>query len=366
MRAILILGAVALFAVSCSGGSSTSVDEDALIADQTTTTVEIDPLPNQSSSTTSTTEAEVPATLAESTTTTEPLGPVAPLTGLPVEDEITRPALLVKIDNHRNARPQWGINAADIVYEEVVEADITRLAALFHSIDASPVGPVRSARTSDFDLLTDKNTPLFANSGGNPTVLSLLRNVDAINVNVNALPELYYRERSKSAPHNLLTSTADLFSARGDDGGLPPAIFEYRSEGEALSESAVPTTGIDIDYGQHEISYDWDASLGGWARTQNGSQHTDADGVLVAPPNVVVQVISYGRSPADPVSPEAITVGEGDAFVLVDGHIIEARWSRPTRTDVTTLTTLDGEPIKLDPGRTWVALPRAGQATTRQ
>lgn len=321
-------------------------------------------MPSASSSTTeatTTTAAEV----LDTTSTTVPAGPFAPLTGLPVEEELTRPAVVIKIDNHPNARPQWGINNADIVYEEVVEGNITRFAAVFHSVDASPVGPVRSARTSDFDLLTDKNTPLFANSGGNPTVLSMLRSVDAVNVNVNALPNLYYRERSRRAPHNLMTSTADLISAKGSDGGTPPPMFQYRLDGESLPESAVEISGVDIAYGGHNVSYDWDPELGGWARTQNGTPHTDVDGVRVAPPNVVVQIISYGRSPADASSPEAILIGEGDAMILTDGHLIEARWSRPTKSDVAQFTTLDGQPVELTPGRTWVALPRVGQVTTR-
>lgn len=364
-RALIILGAVAVIAAACSGGSSTSVDAQAVAEAQTTTTVEIDPLPPASTTTEATTTTTAAEVLDSTSTTTEPVGPVAPMTGLAVDEEISRPALVIKIDNHPNARPQWGINNADIVYEEVVEGNITRFAAVFHSTDASPVGPVRSARTSDFDLLTDKNTPLFANSGGNPTVLSMLRSVDTISVNVNALPNLYFRERSRRAPHNLMTSTADLISARGDDGGIPPAMFEYRSAGAELDSSAVPATGVDIAYGGHNVSYDWDEEVGGWARTQNGTPHTDVDGVRVAPPNVVVQVISYGRSPADAASPEAILVGEGDAFVFTDGHVIEARWSRPSKTDVTTFTTLDGDPIALTPGRTWVALPRVGQVTTR-
>ncbi|MFM8266061.1 MAG: DUF3048 domain-containing protein [Acidimicrobiia bacterium] len=94
-----------------------------------------------------------PATTAESTTTTTTLPPIlAPLTGLAVDAAITRPALIVKIDNHPKARPQWGLNQADIVFEENVEM-LTRFAAVFHSSGSDPVGPVRSGRKQDVDLL---------------------------------------------------------------------------------------------------------------------------------------------------------------------------------------------------------------------
>lgn len=362
-RAVALLCACGLIAVACSGGSSQEPDAATVASAQATTTVEVDPLPAATSSTTTSSTTE--QIVDETTTTTEPLGPVAPLTGVQVEAELTHPALLVKIDNHQNARPQWGLNAADVVYEEIVEGRITRLAAVFHSTNASPVGPVRSARTSDFDLLNDKNTPLFANSGGNQTTLSLFRSVNAVNANVNALPDLYYRERSRSAPHNLMTRTEDLISARGDDGGTPPAMFEYRRDGDPLPSNARPSTGVDIDYGARQIGYDWDEELGGWRRTQNGSAHVDADGVQVAPTNVVVQVIDYGRSVADPTSPEAITVGSGVVWVLVDGHIIEGTWQRNSAAEVATYTADSGEPIVLDPGNTWVALPRVGQSISR-
>ena len=104
LRLVALLCVAGMIAVACSGGSSTEPTEADVASVQATTTVEVDPLPAATSSTTTT----------STTTTTEPLGPVAQLTGLPVEAELTHPAVVVKIDNHQNARPQWGLNAADI------------------------------------------------------------------------------------------------------------------------------------------------------------------------------------------------------------------------------------------------------------
>ena len=319
------------------------------------------------STTTSSTTTEPPPTTspADSTTTTEPLGPVAQLTGVKVDEPLEHPAVVVKIDNHERARPQWGLNVADIVYEEIVEGRITRFAAVFHSTHSDPVGPVRSARTSDFDILNGLNNPLFANSGGNTTVLNLLRGVNAVNANVNALPNLFYREGSRSAPHNLMTETSELLAAKGSNGDVPPVFFEFRRDGDELPAVARAINGIDLAYGGLNVSYDWDDELAGWARTQASSPHVDADGVRIAPPNVIVQFIAYGRSRADSASPEAIVVGEGEAWVLVDGHIIVGQWARSSAAEVTTYTLADGTPIKLDPGRTWIALARTGQGTER-
>lgn len=364
-RLFAVTAVSAVVAASCSGGVSLSAPPATTAAQAVTSTSEFVPLPVATSSTTSTTTEPPTTTSQDTTSTTVVLGPTAQLTGIEVDEELTHPAVVVKIDNHERARPQWGINSADVVYEEVVEGRITRFAAVFHSVQSDPVGPVRSARTSDFDILNGLNRPLFANSGGNTIVLNLLRGVNIVNVNVNALPDLFYRERSRSAPHNLMTQTSDLLEARGTQGGVPPVLFEYRRDGEELPEEARPIEGIDLLYGGLTVAYDWDEDLEGWARTQQSIAHVDSDGVRVAPPNVVVQFIAYGRSPADAASPEAIVVGEGEAWFLVDGHLIEGFWSRPSVADITAYTFGDGTPIKLDPGRTWIALPRIGQGVIR-
>ncbi|HEX6421121.1 MAG TPA: DUF3048 domain-containing protein, partial [Acidimicrobiales bacterium] len=105
-------------------------------------------------------------------TTTEPPADVAPLTGLTgdFDGRLDRPALFVKIDNVEEARPPAGLDRADIVIEEQVEGNLSRLAAVFHSTDADPVGPVRSTRTTDIELASLFGRPLFASSGGNASV----------------------------------------------------------------------------------------------------------------------------------------------------------------------------------------------------
>jgi hypothetical protein len=286
---------------------------------------------------------------------------VAALTGQP--GTVTRPALVIKIDNHDRARPQFGINQADVVYEEIVEGGITRLAAVFHSEGADPVGPIRSARTGDFELLTNLSMPLFANSGGNQRVLALLRDVAMIDVGVNAASEMYHRLDDRSAPHNLVTATESLWAAGGDRAGQPASLFEYRADGDPLPATSRAAAGVTIDFGENAVSYEWDDVLDGWARTQNDELHIDADNWVVAPANVVVQFVSYGRSAASNASPEAQLVGEGVVWVFTEGRVIVGTWRRDGSAERTSMADEDGEVITLSPGRTWVALPRVGQAT---
>lgn len=272
---------------------------------------------------------------------------------------------MVKIDNHDAARPQIGLEFADIVFEEVVEGGLTRFAAVFHSRDADPVGPVRSARTSDFGLLEALGTPLFANSGANDTVLGMLDDINMIDVGSNAVRDAYYRDGERNAPHNLLSTTSALFAAGAARGGqgAPVPLFAYRDPGSPVHRDAIPVAGIDIEFGSTSVGYRWDSERSGWVRSQNGTPHETAAGSLIAPPNLVVQFISYGRSPADGRSPEAELVGGGELWVLTDGMIVRGTWERPGLDSPTAWLDADGQPLEIGVGPTWVALPRVGQAT---
>lgn len=287
----------------------------------------------------------------------------AVLTGTSTFDDPTRPALAVKIDNVPNARPQAGINQADIVFVEEVEGGLTRLAAIFHSQGAEIVGPVRSMRTGDFDLLAQLNGPLFSNSGGNRGAVGALPFSNLVDVGINAQSSLYYRDTERRAPHNLFTNAFNLWSVGSSLPGTatPSPIFSFRSPTDPLSGGAVPINGVTIDYGTSDVAYVWNGT--GWDRSQDGEPTVDIDGVRTSPETVVVQFTEYVRSPADPTSPEAVTIADGEAWVLTAGHLVNARWNRPdiaAQTDY--LDPSSGSDIPILPGRTWIELPRPGRA----
>tara|TARA_B100001123_G_scaffold150828_1_gene174429 strand:+ start:3617 stop:5233 length:1617 start_codon:yes stop_codon:yes gene_type:complete len=282
-------------------------------------------------------------------------------TGLPGTD-IRRPALAIKIDNVSVARPQAGINQADVVYEELVEAGLTRLIAIYQTTDSRVVGPVRSARTSDPPLLTGFDKPLFAYSGANRGTREVVRESDLTDVGYDNSRGSYWRSTSRRAPHNLFTSTERLWELHPDRNEIPKPPFTFRTENAPLHPNAKKAKGVFIDFGHAEIDYSWNGS--GWERTHNGEPHGDGDGVRVAPTNVVVQFISYGKSAADLRSPEAVTEGSGEVWVFTDGHLIEGEWKRKKDSEPAEITS-DGAPIRLTPGNTWVALAKSGTATWR-
>jgi Protein of unknown function (DUF3048) N-terminal domain/Protein of unknown function (DUF3048) C-terminal domain len=324
-----------------------------------------------STPTTTTTSTTTTTTTAPPTTPPPPPPPVYPLTGLPVVDPAVaaRPALAVKIDNvEPDSRPQIGLNQADVVYEERVEGAVTRFMAVFHSAEAVPVGPVRSARTSDIGLFKPLGLPLFAWSGANPSFAARVRDAGPIDVGYDAASSQYHRARNRRAPHNLmLNSTIEMWAA-GYGGTAPPQLFAYRAPNEPIVGGTI-ATGVNIVFavgaGSAPVDYIWNGA--GYARSQSGTPHVDALGVQVAPENVIVSFTPYADSDVTdqfgvPIR-EAQLVGQGDAWVLTGGQMIVARWSKPSLEAPTQYLDAAGQPVKLTPGRTWVALAEPGTAT---
>jgi len=307
--------------------------------------------------TTSTTEVATTTTEPE-TTTTEAPAPVYPLTGLPAVDPAiaSRPALVVKIDNAPGARPQTGFNEADIVFEEIVNDNLTRFAMVFQSNDSNPVGPIRSGRLQDIDLFSMFNHPLFAWSGGNATVTAAIRASDLVDIGPARVPA-YYRSGDRSVPHNLYSSTEKLREFTPVFAGPPPQQFEYRAEGEA--PAGEPSPGVAVKLDAIDVSWAWDPATNLYRRTMEGRAHTDAaTGDQVTTDNVVVIVVEYKDGISH--SPDAQTIGTGEAFVLSGGNAVHGTWSRADRLQPYTLTDDSGNPIELTPGRTFVELPRPG------
>ena len=295
--------------------------------------------------------------------TTTPLVPSYPLTGLPITDQAAalRVALVTKIDNHPGARPQTGLNKADIVFEENVES-LTRFAAVFQSQGSDPVGPLRSGRTQDIDILGSLNKPLFAWSGGNYLVTKAINASDLVNVGYSASHGKggYYREKTMKAPHNLFAKTSNLWTLAPAGSSAPKPQFLYRSASDAKPSTSTAIDGAKISMYNVRVYWKWDAATGNFVRSSDNSKrvlepHMTDDG-QVNTKNVVVLYVTYVRSKADRKSPNALTTGEGTGFVMTDGGIIPVKWTRANREVPFSLIDANNQYIRLTPGRTWVEL----------
>lgn len=191
---------------------------------------------------------------------------------------------------------------------------------------------------------------------------------------VAAVPGGYERVGDRPAPYDLYAAPDELRAA-GDgsdpEAEPPPALFDYRTEGDRLdAPDAEPVEGVITDGTGElttEIRWDWDGDAGVWLRTQDGRPHVDEEGTHVSAANVVVRFTPYRdsgvRDSAGAVVPEADAVGEGDAWLLTDGQLQRGRWHKPTDDAPTSYTDPDGEPLALTPGPTWVEvlLPATGE-----
>lgn len=290
-------------------------------------------------------------------------GPTYPLLGTPVTDSAAaaRVAIACKIDNHPNARPQSGLNKADIVFEENVEG-LTRFAAIFQSQGSNPVGPLRSGRTQDIDILGSFNNPLFCWSGGNSRVTTAINSSSLVNVGYSASRGKggYYRSKDKKIPHNLYAKTTNLWTLAPEASGPPIPQFTYRGASDAKPATSAPIDGAKISMYNVKVFWKWDAASGNFMRfNENLKREMEphmADDGQVSAKNVVVLYVTYIRSKADRKSPHAVTTGTGTGFVLTDGGIIEVKWERKDAKQPFVFTDSAGAVVRMTPGRTWVEL----------
>ena len=265
-----------------------------------------------------------------------PDGPEAPLTGELTTDSALaqRRPVAVKVDNgSQRARPQAGLAAADIVYEVLIEGGKTRLLAVFHSEIPGRVGPVRSVRSGDFDLLADLSTPYLVSSGANTTVLAEMRQAVRAGtlVDIGGLRNFvpYTRDPARRSPFNLYFHYENLLD--GDADALPPGplaapvapLFDY---GSTNPEGLADATGVTVTFHRSSgnvVSHIWDAAVGGWVRIQGGAlmtTETDFGLTEVAPVNVAVVWMPHGASAAEAESPQALSYGTGDALTAGTVH----------------------------------------------
>ncbi len=357
-----VLAAGVLLA-SCGGGDDES-------AETTTPATSSTDAPTTSTSTSTTVAPTAPPTLPVSTlppvsTTIAPDVLRMPLTGEPLasESEIpNRPAMAVKIDNIGRARPQSGLNEADIVIEEIINDGATRFAAVFHSQDVDLLGPVRSGRYPDIQLLEAFDRPLYVWSGGNAGVTYYIRNSKLVNLSaVNTSG--YYRRAGRPSPHNLYTSTEAMWEKTPEDFSIPPVVLPYLREGDTLDGEVADTISIVMD--NVDVRWEYDAETGKYCRWQDGNEHMTENSGQVCTDNVVVMQANYLQSPIDARTPDAQMLGSNTVAIFTGGTVRTGVWLRWETTDryafYDNLTDL--KEIRLQPGRTFIELPRAVDGT---
>lgn len=292
-----------------------------------------------------------------STTTTTKAPPTAPLTGLPDTTGVaqTRPVVSIKIDNDSSlARPQTGIDQADIVWDEVVEGQATRFLAMFQSTAPDVVGPVRSVRLTD-PLIVWPVGGIFAYSGGAKYAVDGISQAPVKQVNESSAGDAMFRDSSRRAPHNLYAKPPLLFGMGGEPVP-PPPLFTYA--GPKTERVVTPVTSVHIGFAREFApTYTWDAASGSWLRSTSAGPFVVKTGAQVAPKNVVVLSVVYAGAGLGEIGAEAQLVGEGPLKVFTAGGEIDGTWKRADKAAPIQLLDAAGAQIPLTPGQTWVELP---------
>ncbi|MFN3255000.1 MAG: DUF3048 domain-containing protein [Ilumatobacter sp.] len=335
----------------------------------TTTTISTTTTTTTTTTSTSTTTAAPVTTLLEAGVpvwppyeTLPPLEGIAGLTGTPADAALAaRPILAVKVDNYARARPQWGLDVADVIIEENVEG-VTRFVALFHTRLPDRIGPVRSARTGDLDLLAAMNRPVLAWSGGNRGVTRWIESAASSRVLVDFTAQknpCYDRNSSRSAPHNLLFDPQCAVGRAFEPGparSMWPIVDDWTPPDHFVT---TPDTSFEIAMDGVRAGWVWDEAAGLYRRSQNGNAHLAMSGTQISMTNVVELYSFHAPSPVDARSPNPITIGRGRAVIHRNGVAIEGIWARRTAYDPFTFAdAASGEWIPLDVGTTFVELVR--------
>jgi hypothetical protein len=306
--------------------------------------------------------ASPPATGAASPTASVP-PLVATLDGLPPAHG---PVVVIKVDNAPSARPlQTGFAHAPVVYQEVIEGQATRFAAVFIGAGSRDVGPIRSARDTDIELFAEYGPVVFGFSGANAHVRAHVDASTLVPVPLERYAAAYTLRGRRAEAFNYYTSTSRLIRAAPRHGvgvrdvglrfGPPPA-----------GGAGVRGTTMVRFNGASYVTFAYDRARHGWLLTQNGRAMRLADGTVVAPQNVIVQFVPVVRGRYADVlgnnSPDTHSIGTGRAVVFRDGRRYDGKWVRPTRSAGTHFVTASGIDMLLRPaGQTWVLLvPTSG------
>jgi Protein of unknown function (DUF3048) N-terminal domain/Protein of unknown function (DUF3048) C-terminal domain len=283
-----------------------------------------------------------------------PSGPLrSPFTGEIVSS--LKPVLAVKIDNIVLARPSTGLTHADIIYALPVEGGLSRLMAIFSSHVPQVVGPVRSAREDDMELLRQFGRPAFAYSGATPTLLPFIhRHARIVNLYAGTTAG-YYRDFNRVAPYNLYAHARQLV-AEAHGASLARDIGFWFGPPPPGGKA---TRSRSVSYPAASFGFTWSKAKGRWLVSMDGTPAATTDGGRLSAATVVIQYTTmrtsvfkeYGFRP-----PYAESVGSGRAVVLRDGKAWNVRWSRPKGSAGTTFTTASGQPMTFATGQVWVIL----------
>lgn len=278
------------------------------------------------------------------------------------------PPLAVMIENHTAARPQSGLDKADIVYEALAEGGITRFMGVYWGKEAKVLGPIRSARFYFVELLSEYDAIYMhiggASKTGNPKV-DAIEAIYKYGIHDLDTGGSFYRVKDRKAPHNAYSSTATLWGIadkRGWDEYDEPTAWKFKRDAKVSDrgDNTVATirflTGL-ANGGAYDTKWVYDKKTNLYYRENGGAEHKDKEtGAQYTAKNVIIQNVKLQSAATGHSHVIQDVVGSGDAKVLLDGKVIEAKWSKKDRTSRTVFKDTSGKEIEFNRGQVWVEI----------
>jgi hypothetical protein len=276
----------------------------------------------------------------------------SPFTGEPVRS--LQRVLAVKIDNIVFARPQTGLTSADIVYVLPVEGGLSRFLAIFSSHIPRVIGPVRSARADDLELLRQFGRPAFAWSGAQPRLTRVVQRARIVDLYANLVGG-YFRDYNRVAPYNLYADAHKLWAEARSASKAHNIGFKFGP----MPRGGRVASSVSTSYPSASYRFTWSHKLQRWLVWIDGAKAGTTEGKQMSAATVVIQhtnvstskFLEYHLRP-----PFAWTIGHGTAIVLRNGRAYKVNWSRPRIYDGTRFTTRSGRPMLFAPGPVWIVL----------
>lgn len=292
-----------------------------------------------------------------------------PLSGDLVQSgTINRRPLAVMIENAPAARPQSGLDKADVIYEIMAEGGITRFLAIFLHGDTDKLGPVRSARPYYIERMLEYNA-MYAFCGGSAAALEMVKNEGIASLNEFFVGrKAYWRIKGRKAPHNLYTDTRKLREVgiqKGYEKSVKLPEYAFLESGEE-NKDGIEARGVVINYPTKYsiVKWKYDKNSNKYLRYEGGKIHLDAvTGKQLAASNIIVQYVKTkvidkeGRL-------EAAMTGKGKSILFTGGKAYIGTWAKSSMRAQTYFYGSNGETLKLNPGQTWIEVVPTGVNVT--
>ncbi len=321
----------------------------------------------------------------------EPKNQTCPLNGLSyttTEKNLwdKRRPMTVMIENHQEARPQSGLNSADIVYESVAEGAITRFMAVFYCDIAAQdliIGPVRSARTYFLDWASEYGKfPIYVHVGGanTPNKANALgqikdygwqgaNDLNQFGLSVKECWRDYNRiGHTVATEHTMYCSTNNLYKAAANRGFTDldlkkeswtkffvPWKFGATPDGGTGKPATIVNFDFWTDYAQYHVQWTYDSASKTYLRVNGGEVHKDRNTDQQLRTGTVVIIYTTETGPIDAEKHMLYgTTGSGSATIFSQGQAFAATWSKKSRLDRTIFKDSKGKEFQFVPGKIWI------------